>query len=139
MAVLQGLPGKSGRTRTVGPDPAETGSTGRRQPGRELQQRGQVQRVLVSARTHQRSSFLTVSLRLPPVALLRGVLLLAEGLLAGALLILGLLLTVLGAAYRETHMSAAHHSSGTHVTSRRGATQVTLSKCQADTSFIVVL
>lgn len=108
MAVLQGLPGKSGRSRTVGPDPAETGGTGRRQPGQELQQRGQVQRVLVS----EHISCLTVSLRLPPVALLRGILLLAEGLLAGALLILGLLLTVLGAAYRETHMSAADHSSG---------------------------
>lgn len=73
--------------------------------------------------------FLTVYLRLPPVALLRGVLLLAEGLLAGALLILGLLLTVLRVTCRETHASAANHASGPLLYCRRAGIRHTF-KCQ---------
>lgn len=90
------LPGKSGRSHTVGPDPAETESTGRMHPGLDLwrRSRGEVSRPY---KRIKEAGLLTVSLRLPPVALLRGVLLLTEGLLlAGALLILGLLLAVLG-------------------------------------------
>lgn len=40
--VLLGPPGKSGRSRTVGSDPAETESTGRMHPGQDLQQTVQV-------------------------------------------------------------------------------------------------
>lgn len=40
--VLLGPPGKSGRSHTVGSDPAETESTGRMHPGPDLQQRVQV-------------------------------------------------------------------------------------------------
>lgn len=90
--------------------------------------------------------FLTVSLRLPPVALLRGVLLLAEGLLAGALLILGLLLTVLRVPCRETHASAANHASGpplycrragTDLTSRSGSANVILSKAKTPSGYLL--
>lgn len=58
--------------------------------------------VSVCSCLRPRRRVLTVSLRLAPVALLRGILLLAEGLLAGALLILSLLLAVLGVTYRGT-------------------------------------
>lgn len=43
--VLPDPPGKRGRSHTVGSDPAETESTGRRPPGLDLQHRVQVGRV----------------------------------------------------------------------------------------------
>lgn len=83
--VLQGLPGRTGRSRTAGLGPVDTGNTGTQHPGLNLLH------ILTFCLLTQPSTesehiyfewvALTVCLRLSTVALLGGVLLLAEGLL----------------------------------------------------------
>lgn len=85
--LLQGLPGRSGRSYTAALGPVDTGNTGMQHLGQNLlhiltfRLLTQPTVVCVSVQMYLKWDALTVCLRLSTVALLRGELLLAKGLL----------------------------------------------------------
>lgn len=85
VSVLQGLPGRAGTSHTAGFGPVDTENTGKQHPGQNLLHnltlRLLIHPLSVSVQIYFVWVALTICLRLSTVALLRGVLLLAEGLL----------------------------------------------------------